>query len=660
MELSEKYRPKELEEIIGQDSIIESIKARDTPKHYLFIGPPGCGKTTLALIIAKRFGLPLIEFNASDDRGIGMVRNEIKRHTKIRGERIILLDEADAMCLTEDTEIITGGKTYLQKRKLSDLKVGKKIKIPSVNPGTMEIENDRGWLVDSGMADFFEITLENGEKIKASNNHPFFVIRNGKLEKIRTRELAEGTEIVELDSLFNFCEICGKKTFNSRFCSISCKDKGHSKDMSGEGNPLYGTTWDEERRKKIVSKLSDGRFSGKNNPNYGGTWHGKNFWDIATPEMIEKLKKSIRESVGRPYKEKFGERHLEERIKRHPNSDLERIKTNLWISEKLKEEFLVCEDCKKPIKTFGTDGIYAHHKDGNHNNHTPDNIKFVCPSCHNLKEHDTRTSFLEKGWKITHRPKLVHNGIKVKSVSYIGKQKAWNISMERNHNFLLGNGVLTHNTKEAQNAMRRIMEDPLSQTYFILTGNDGWKIIEPIKSRCTVFEFRRLEDWDLTARILNICKNEGIEIEEDSQEGLLELMKLSNGDMRKAIKTLEKIVDKNKKISKRTVLSFIKPKLSTESLKQSLSGDFEKAKETIENAFNENLCSPEEMIKELYESIKTVEKREWRILLYRELANTERYIRTESDPVLPLIQIVGFIAYAWILPHFPDSAREIC
>ncbi len=311
IELSEKWRPKVLEDFVGQPEIINAIKMRDKPKHYLFIGPPGTGKTTLAHILAIRYGIPILEFNASDDRGIGFIRDEIKRQTKIRGEKIILLDEADNL------------------------------------------------------------------------------------------------------------------------------------------------------------------------------------------------------------------------------------------------------------------------------------------------------------------------------------------------------------TKEGQGALRRIMENPLSEAHFILTGNEGWKIIEPIKSRCTNFDFKRLKDEDLLSRIIYICQQEEIEITPECQEGLIELLKQVNGDLRKAINTIEKVINKEGKITREIVMSFVKPKTSSEALDIALSGDFEKAKQLIEDTFIENRNSPLQIIKEFYEKIDDIQKPEWKILLYRELANTERALQTENDPILPLIQLIGFIAYAWILPHFPDSLKVL-
>lgn len=112
---TEKYRPKKLEEVIGQQQIVKRlesyVKSGNLP-HLLFSGPPGVGKTTSALAMAREmFGDTwqnnFIELNASDERGIDVVRNNIKNfaRTSPLGEarfKIIFLDEADA--LTSDAQ----------------------------------------------------------------------------------------------------------------------------------------------------------------------------------------------------------------------------------------------------------------------------------------------------------------------------------------------------------------------------------------------------------------------------------------------------------------------------------------------------------------------------------------------------------------------------
>jgi replication factor C small subunit len=107
---TEKYRPKKLEDIAGQKEIVKGIdsliKNQNMP-HLLFAGPAGVGKTTAALCIAKeilgdQWAKETRIFNASDERGIKIVRERIKLFAEKQSMtgspfKIIILDEADEM-----------------------------------------------------------------------------------------------------------------------------------------------------------------------------------------------------------------------------------------------------------------------------------------------------------------------------------------------------------------------------------------------------------------------------------------------------------------------------------------------------------------------------------------------------------------------------------
>ena len=107
---TEKYRPKTFDEFYGQDEIIKKIRAFVKQKnmpHLLFSGPAGIGKTSLALVIARElFGenwrSNILELNASDERGIDIIRNKVKEFARTRAIsnvpfKIIYLDESDAL-----------------------------------------------------------------------------------------------------------------------------------------------------------------------------------------------------------------------------------------------------------------------------------------------------------------------------------------------------------------------------------------------------------------------------------------------------------------------------------------------------------------------------------------------------------------------------------
>jgi replication factor C small subunit len=111
----EKYRPQTLDDIVGHEAITERlthyIEQEDLP-HLMFAGPAGVGKTTAAMAIAKEiYGDEwrsfFLELNASDQRGIDVVRDRIKQFAREAyspgySHTLIFLDEADA--LTSDAQ----------------------------------------------------------------------------------------------------------------------------------------------------------------------------------------------------------------------------------------------------------------------------------------------------------------------------------------------------------------------------------------------------------------------------------------------------------------------------------------------------------------------------------------------------------------------------
>jgi replication factor C small subunit len=119
---SEKYRPQKLDDVVDQKEIIMGIsnliKSPDLP-HMLFAGPAGVGKTTSALCIAREllgeeWRKNTLSLNASDERGIKMVRERVKEFAasiKLASDKefgkpkIIILDEADEMTSEAQTAL---------------------------------------------------------------------------------------------------------------------------------------------------------------------------------------------------------------------------------------------------------------------------------------------------------------------------------------------------------------------------------------------------------------------------------------------------------------------------------------------------------------------------------------------------------------------------
>ena len=116
----EKYRPAKLSSIINQKEVIGSLKSllKNTPEipHLMFSGSAGVGKTTAAICLAREilgdhWKDHTLELNASDERGINMVRDRVKKFARFSGLdikipfKIIILDEADEMTSDAQTAL---------------------------------------------------------------------------------------------------------------------------------------------------------------------------------------------------------------------------------------------------------------------------------------------------------------------------------------------------------------------------------------------------------------------------------------------------------------------------------------------------------------------------------------------------------------------------
>jgi replication factor C small subunit len=666
----------------------------------LFAGPAGVGKTTSAVAIAKEtygdeWRENFLELNASDERGIDVVRDRIKNfaRTSFGGYdyRIVFLDEADALCVPPGTEVVTGYPSSPEVKPIEDVAENGE-PVPSVDFETNEIQSDEGRLVDSGVADFFELELTDGRTVTASLTHPFFVVGDdGELVEKELRELSPGDEIADFrdDVGVSRCEICGDWTAG-RFCSVGCKNEGHSNEMQGDGNPMYGTEWSEERREKIVEKLSDGRFAGENNPNHGGEFHGVPVWEM-DQETIEQFRETLSEMrSGTPWEEWV------------VDADAEAVKKNIgqassdwWesLDDEERSDLIekATENCDYPVYDITGDNnpmrdpgvaqkvseaLMGHEPTGGGNVRHSDELGHVVRSD---REYEVATALRDAGVDYEYEPEfelsdsvyypdflvgdtvievkgvaelwgrpgkveefleqygdeytfvvvgdgepphhehyereefepaLVSDGglqtvqtAEIRRIEYSHRGKAYNISMEGTPNFMLANGILTHNTSDAQGALRRTMEQFSNNARFILSCNYSSRIIDPIQSRCAVFRFSPLSDEAVAAQVREIADDQGIELTED---GLDALVYAAAGDMRAAINGLQAASVAGGPVDEEAVFaitSTARPEEIREMVELALEGDFAQARSRLDGLLREDGIAGGDIIDQLHRSV---------------------------------------------------------
>lgn len=158
-------------------------------------------------------------------------------------------------------------------------------------------------------------------------------------------------------------------------------------------------------------------------------------------------------------------------------------------------------------------------------------------------------------------------------------------------------------TPEAQQALRRTMENYSATCRFILSCNYSSKIIDPIQSRCAIFRFRLLEKKDIEKYLQRIAEKEKITIMAEAFETIYEG---SEGDCRRATNILQSTASISPSISADLVLTIIsnaKPKDIKVVLDYALSGDFPNAREKLLDVMLRESISGQDVIKSIQKEV---------------------------------------------------------
>lgn len=198
-------------------------------------------------------------------------------------------------------------------------------------------------------------------------------------------------------------------------------------------------------------------------------------------------------------------------------------------------------------------------------------------------------------------------------------------------------------TKEAQQALRRTMENFTSSTRFILSCNYASKIIDPIQSRCTVYKFKPLDEKDLRKVIKKIESEEKFNISDEAKDALI---KISEGDCRKVENILQAASSFQKSISEDDIFSIsniIDPKQLREVLDNALDGKFEKSRSGLLKIMVNNGLSGIDIIKQIQKEIFSLDiDAKKKIILIDKCGEIEFRMVEGSDE---FIQLEAFLAY---------------
>jgi len=158
-------------------------------------------------------------------------------------------------------------------------------------------------------------------------------------------------------------------------------------------------------------------------------------------------------------------------------------------------------------------------------------------------------------------------------------------------------------TKEAQQALRRTMENYTQTCRFILSNNYSSKIIDPIQSRCTLFRFKPLEKEDIMSLVSHIAESENLEIDDAAKAALFEV---SSGDCRRMENILQSCAAMESKITEELVFSMAsvaKPKEVQEILELAIKNKFIDARNKLLDTMLRYGLSGQDIIKQIQKQV---------------------------------------------------------
>ena len=202
-------------------------------------------------------------------------------------------------------------------------------------------------------------------------------------------------------------------------------------------------------------------------------------------------------------------------------------------------------------------------------------------------------------------------------------------------------------TKEAQQALRRTMENYSNTCRFILSCNYSSRIIDPIQSRCVIFRFKLLEKKDISQVIKKIGEREKLSIAEDTFESLYEV---SEGDCRRAINLLQATASVSVKINAEMIKmigSVTKPADIRIVLDYALAGDFLNARDKLLDLMLKESISGTDIIKAIQKEVWNLPiEPEIKVKLTEKTGETEFRMTEGSDEFVQLQALLASFVMA--------------
>jgi replication factor C small subunit len=200
-------------------------------------------------------------------------------------------------------------------------------------------------------------------------------------------------------------------------------------------------------------------------------------------------------------------------------------------------------------------------------------------------------------------------------------------------------------TREAQDALRRIMEDYTQTVRFVLSCNYSSKIIPPIQSRCAIFRFKPLAKEIIDGVLRKVAQTEGLNVDKEAIDLIYEA---SEGDMRKAHNLMQACSAISPEINHKTVsqvVSFAEPKEVELVVKSALNGKFVDAKKILTDVMVKHGLSGIDMIKQIQKEVQELQIDErMKICMIKACGDTEFRLVEGSNEFIQLAALLAEFA----------------
>lgn len=506
------YRPKTLDEVVGQSAVKlilnRQVNLKQYKHAYLFAGGSGLGKTTIARALANAINEhkgKIIEVDGASNNGVDNVRsiiNEAQELPLTSKYKIFLIDE----CVTGDTEVLTdkGFKRFDSLDKTE--------KIAQYNQGKIEFVKPLEYIERDYQGKIYEIKINKKASFLMTPNHvqPLYNRLNNDIKESYIKDIK----------------------FNRNAGLI----------LSGEGTGKEDTLTADDRI--VIALQADGTLQHR--------YSNYNYWTIEFKKerkinrFLELLK-----TTSFQYKEIKGHNNLLRRFS---------LKVPTTITKTLSTYFDLTSMSKNYANEFieelmHWDGYkYADKRYYYYSSTSKDNVDF-CQAVGILGGYSSKISVAKdnrkESFKDIYRIIFVKRNYsrgtsKVKKIEvdysgkiYCVKVPSHNIIIRKN-GFELVTGNCHSITTQGWQAFLKTLEEPPSSAIFMFCTTEPNKVPLTIQNRVMRFNLTKLSLNEIIDRLKYICNQEKISIDDES---LTYISKLANGGMRDAISLLEKCID---------------------------------------------------------------------------------------------------------------------